>query len=237
MQTTTINARQIPPITLDRVAEVATAELEAFIALLADLDDRDWARPTDCAGWTVHDLTAHLVGQYQGLAKLSVFLRRHRRAHRRYPALSRLDADNRQQIDDLGGRSGRELVAMLAAIGPKAIRARRRVPALLRRLCMHRVDLARATGRPLALGAHDRVVVAQVIADLGWAWEGPPVLLELTGRAGGRWTLGQGAPVATVRADTVDYLRALSGRNDHPDLEVNGDHTAAAAVATARVVF
>src|SRR6266702_3503780 len=107
MQTTTINARQIPPITLDRVAEVATAELEAFIALLADLDDRDWARPTDCAGWTVHDLTAHLVGQYQGLAKLSVFLRRHRRAHRRYPALSRLDADNRQQIDDLGGRSGR----------------------------------------------------------------------------------------------------------------------------------
>src|SRR6266542_3686098 len=192
MQTTTINARQIPPITLDRVAEVATAELEAFIALLADLDDRDWARPTDCAGWTVHDLTAHLVGQYQGLAKLSVFLRRHRRAHRRYPALSRLDADNRQQIDDLGGRSGRELVAMLAAIGPKAIRARRRVPALLRRqrigrmypddrlgyvldvlglrdLWMHRVDLARATGRPLALGAHDRVVVAQVIADLGWA--------------------------------------------------------------------
>src|SRR6266540_2815533 len=138
MQTTTINARQIPPITLDRVAEVATAELEAFIALLADLDDRDWARPTDCAGWTVHDLTAHLVGQYQGLAKLSVFLRRHRRAHRRYPALSRLDADN-------------------------------------------------------------RVVVAQVIADLGWAWEGPPVLLELTGRAGGRWTLGQGAPVATAR--------------------------------------
>ena len=260
MQTTTINARQIPPITLDRVAEVATAELEASIALLADLDDRDWARPTDCAGWTVHDLTAHLVGQYQGLAKLSVFLRRHRRAHRRYPALSRLDADNRQQIDDLGGRSGRELVAMLAAIGPKAIRARRRVPALLRRqrigrmypddrlgyvldvlglrdLWMHRVDLARATGRPLALGAHDRVVVAQVIADLGWAWEGPPVLLELTGRAGGRWTLGQGAPVATVRADTVDYLRALSGRNDHPDLEVNGDHTAAAAVATARVVF
>src|SRR6266508_2601443 len=110
MQTTTINARQIPPITLDRVAEVATAELEAFIALLADLD-------------------AHLVGQYQGLAKLSVFLRRHRRAHRRYPALSRLDADNRQQIDDLGGRSGRELVVMLAAIGPKAIRARRRVPA------------------------------------------------------------------------------------------------------------
>src|SRR6266508_3999038 len=155
MQTATIDARAIAPITPDQVAAAATAELRASIVLLEDMHDDDWARPTDCAGWTVHDLTAHMVGQYQVLAKLGVFLRRHRRAHRRYPALSRLDADNRQQIDDLGGRR----------------------------------------------------------------------------------TLGQGAPVATVRADTVDYLRALSGRNDHPNLQVDGDHTTAAAVAAARVVF
>jgi uncharacterized protein (TIGR03083 family) len=265
MQTTTINAREIPPITPDRVAEVATAELEASIALLERLDDHDWTRPTDCAGWTVHDLVAHMVGQYQGAAKLGVFLRRHRRAHRRYPALSRLDAHNRQHIDDLGGHAGPELVAMLATIGPKAIRARRRVPGLLRRLhigrmypeepladdrlsyvldvlgsrdpWMHRVDLARATGRPLVLGGHDREVVAQVIADLGRAWQGPPVLLELTGPAGGRWALGDGSPVATVRADAVAYLRALSGRNDHPALEADGDQAAAAPAAAARVVF
>jgi uncharacterized protein (TIGR03083 family) len=265
MQTTTSNAQAIPPLTPDRVAQAATAELAASIALLEHLDEGDWARPTDCAGWTVHDLTAHLVGQYQAAASTRVFLRRHRRAHRRYPGLSRLDADNRQQLDDLGGHSGRELVAMLAVLGPKAIRARRRVPGLLRRqhvgrmypeeplpddrlgymldvlgprdLWMHRVDLARATGRPLALGGHDREVVAQVIADLGRAWEGPAVLLELTGPAGGRWALGQGSPVATVRADAVHYLRALSGRNDHPALEVDGDLAAVTAVAAARVVF
>jgi len=63
------------------------------------------------------------------------------------------------------------------------------------------------------------------------------VLLELTGPAGGRWTLGTEPPAATVQADTVDYLRALSGRNDHPDLQVNGDPTAAPAAANARVVF
>ncbi len=51
---------------------------------------------------------------------------------------------------------------------------------------MHRVDLARATGRPLVLGAHDREIVAQVVADLGRGWDGPPVLLELAGPAGGR---------------------------------------------------
>jgi hypothetical protein len=185
-----------------------------------------------------------------------VYLRRHRRAHRRYPALSRLDADNRQQIDDLAGRTGPELVVMLAAIGPKAIRARRRVPGLVRRQrigrmypeeplpddrlsylldvlglrdpWMHRVDIARATGRPLLLGAHDHVIITQVITDLGQAWDGPPGLLELTGPAGGRWTLGDGPPAATIQADAVDYLRTLSGRNDHPDLQVTGDPAAAA---------
>ncbi len=154
---------------------------------------------------------------------------------------------------------------MLAAIGPRAIRARRRVPGLMRRQrvgwmypeeslpddrlgymldvlglrdpWMHRVDLARATGRPLVLGAHDRVVVAQVITDLARAWDRPPILLELTGPAGGRWALGQGPAAATVRADTVDYLRTLAGRNDHPDLESDGDHATAAAVTAARVVF
>jgi uncharacterized protein (TIGR03083 family) len=264
-QAMTINAATIPPITPGQVAEVAAAELEASLALLGDLGDEDWARPTDCAGWTVHDLTAHLAGQYQGLASLCLYLWRHRRAHRRYPELSRLDADNRQQIDDLGGRTGPELAAMLARVGPKAIRARRRVPGLMRRQrvgwmypeeqlpdsrlgylldvlglrdpWMHRVDLARATSRPLVLGAHDRVVVAQVIADLSRAWPGPPVLLELTGPAGGSWALGQGPAAATIRADTVDYLRALSGRNDHPDLEIDGDRATAAAVTTARVVF
>ena len=154
---------------------------------------------------------------------------------------------------------------MLATIGPKAIRARRRVPGLVRRQrigrmypeeplpddrlsyvldvlglrdpWMHRVDIARATGRPLLPGAHDRVITAQVIADLAQAWDGPPALLELTGPAGGRWSLGDGPPAATVQADAVEYLRSLSGRNDHPDPHVTGDPTAAAAATAARVVF
>ena len=34
--------------------------------------------------------------------------------------------------------------------------------------------------------------------------------------ADGRWTLSHGAPAATIWADDVDYLRALSGRNATP---------------------
>jgi uncharacterized protein (TIGR03083 family) len=265
MQTTTPSAQDIAPLTRGQVAQAATAELAACLALLSDLGEPDWARPTDCAGWTVRDLAAHLVGQYQGLASPAVYLRRHYRAHRRHPALSRLDADNRQQIDDLTGRTGAELTAMLARIGPKAIRARHRVPGLVRRQhisrlypeehlpddrlgyvldvlglrdpWMHRIDLARATGRPLPPGLHDHLIVTQVIADLHRAWPGPPALLELTGPAGGRWTLGNCPAAATIRADTVDYLRTLSGRDNHPALHTDGDPAAAHAAATARVPF
>jgi hypothetical protein len=49
--------------------------------------------------------------------------------------------------------------------------------------------------------------------------------------------LSHGVPAATIWADAVDYLRVLSGRNDHPDLQADGDPRATAAAATARVVF
>jgi uncharacterized protein (TIGR03083 family) len=33
-----------------------------LVALLASLPDGDWARPTACPGWSVHDVAAHLLG-------------------------------------------------------------------------------------------------------------------------------------------------------------------------------
>ena len=218
MQTASIPAAQIPPLTPGQVAEVATAELDASIALLESLDDGDWARPTDCSGWTVHDLTAHMAGQYQELANPGVYLRRHRRV----PGLLRRQHLGRMYPEE--PLPDDRVSYLLDVLG-------------LRDLWMHRVDLARATGRPTPPGAHDHMIITQVVADLGRAWPGPPALLELTGPAGCRWALGHGTPVATVRADTVDYLRALSGRNNHPGLQADGDPAAAAAAAAARVAF
>lgn len=37
------------------------AERRALIDDLTDLDDDQWARPSLCGGWTVHDVVAHLV--------------------------------------------------------------------------------------------------------------------------------------------------------------------------------
>jgi hypothetical protein len=107
-----------------------------------------------------------------------------------------------------------------------------------RDLWMHRIDLARATGRPSVLGGHDQHIVAQVIHDLARGWSTASVALELTGRAGGSWLLGVGDPVAVVRADAVAYLRALSGRDDDVVLELlAGDATAVIPIRRARVAF
>jgi uncharacterized protein (TIGR03083 family) len=38
------------------------AERRALLALLAELTDEEWFRPTVCSGWTVHDVALHLLG-------------------------------------------------------------------------------------------------------------------------------------------------------------------------------
>lgn len=265
MNVTAVPTNDIAPTARELGVEVCAAELESMLALLRTLSEADWSKPTDCTEWTVHDMQAHVVGQYEGTASLRVFFRRHRIGHRRYPHRTRLAAMTAQQVDDLRVHSPATLIERLATIGPKALRVGRRMPSFIRRLdgtrffpedplpdptlgyildviaardtWMHRVDIAVATGRELVHGLHEREIVAQVVRELGVAWTGPAIVLELTGPAGGRWALGSGDPVATVRADTVDYLRTLSGRDDHPTLDIDGDRTVAAPVIAARVVF
>ena len=43
------------------------AEQAALLALLHDLGDEDWRRPTPCPGWSVLDLACHLAGDDLGL--------------------------------------------------------------------------------------------------------------------------------------------------------------------------
>jgi len=130
-----------------------------------------------------------------------------------------------------------ELVARMAAAGPRQARWRterpllRRMPTknqnpdgtvetwrmgyvfeviLTRDTWMHRVDVAQATGRPLDLTpGHDGRIVADVVAE--WARRhGKPFTLELTGPAGGSYTEGSGGVELTC--DAVEFCRTLAGR-------------------------
>ncbi len=251
------------PTTRHRAHDVALGELDAFLALLRDLDTLEWQAPTDCAGWTVRDVVAHVAGALEEGAHLRAQLRRVALAPRRYPSLDRLDAINQLQVDDRGEATLEQLVAEIAALGPKAARARRRLPRPLRRmpipagfglprgstfaylvdviyprdLWMHRIDVARATGRELRTSATEADVVAQVVRDLAHAWEGHATTLTLTGHGAGSWTLGVGSPRTTLEADAVQICRMLSGRAASPRITRTGDPDAEHRLVACRISF
>jgi hypothetical protein len=75
---------------------------------------------------------------------------------------------------------------------------------------MHRIDLARATGRTPALtGDHDGRIVADVVAEWAGAHE-QPYRLTLTGPAGGSWSAGVDGE--EIGLDAVEFCRVVSGR-------------------------
>lgn len=84
---------------------------------------------------------------------------------------------------------------------------------LTRDVWMHRVDIARATGRELVLTPdHDGRLVADVVKE--WARRhAKPFDLRLEGPAGGTFTSAGGGG-ETITIDAVDFCRILSGRGD-----------------------
>jgi uncharacterized protein (TIGR03083 family) len=51
----------------DQIWQVIEAQRRSLAALLADLSDDEWRRPSLCAGWTVRAVAAHLTLQQMGL--------------------------------------------------------------------------------------------------------------------------------------------------------------------------
>ena len=74
---------------------------------------------------------------------------------------------------------------------------------------LHRVDIARATGRPLPLNAVDSRIVEDVVRE--WTLTHcQPFSLTLTGSAGGTFEHGEGG--ASLQLDAIEFCRILSGR-------------------------
>lgn len=213
----------------------ASEEYRRLIVLLEGLEPDAWTLPTDCDGWAVRDVVAHLVGAGEWPAKVRELLRQMREGRRLLPDEDGVDGMNAVQVRERADHPPARLLADLRDVAPRAVRARARLPRLIRALPMrfgpplgtkplgyltdriltrdawlHRVDLSRATGRHLELTAdHDAPLVADVVAE--WAaLHGEPFDLTLTGTAGGRWRHGEGG--ARLEVDAVEFCRILSGR-------------------------
>jgi len=196
---------------------LAAEEYRRVAALAAALTPDEWDRPTtDCPGWTVRDVLAHVAGSMAGTA-MGEGSRQRKLAQQRSASSGRsfLDEMNQLQIAERADVTPEDLSRELRARVEPAVRARRRVPGLMRRMpipgaagrltlgklldviltrdaWMHRMDVCRATGRaPELTPAHDGRLVADVVRE--WAGiHGHPFTLRLTGPAGGTY-VGAGA--------------------------------------------
>ena len=213
----------------------AAEEYRRLDALLADLDEEDWRRPTDCPDWDAREMVAHLVGAAESTASVREMRRQQKRGRALRPGEADVDGMNAVQVRERADTTPEQLRRDLADAGARGVRARRRLPAPLRAIplpfgpplgtrplgylmgriytrdaWMHRIDIARATGRdPLLTADHDGRIVADVVAE--WAGDhGRPYRLELTGPAGGTWAAGTGGE--DLALDAVEFCRILSGR-------------------------
>jgi uncharacterized protein (TIGR03083 family) len=232
---------EVPPVTREDAGSLAATEYQRLADQLRTLDGDDWARPTDCPLWDVRAVAGHCVGMLSDFTSLRSVVRRMRGATKAAKAdgVALVDAMTAMQVTENAELSTDALIAAVERRGPTAARWRTSTPALLRAMpmkenvggreetwrlgflfdtiltrdpWMHRVDIARATGRDLVLTAdHDGRIVADVVAE--WARRhGQPFTLELTGPAGGRFVGGH-APGEQLSLDAVEFCRILSGRS------------------------
>jgi uncharacterized protein (TIGR03083 family) len=237
MTTLSTPVQEVPALGRSEAAVLAAAEYDRFVALVESLDPDDWTEPTDCSEWDVRALVSHVVGAMEANASIPEFVHQLRAGRKAAGDRPDIDGMTEVQVRERAELGPRELTERLAVVAPKAARARKRVPGLVRgrtmkvevagvmepwRLgylfdviftrdtWMHRVDIARATRRPLDLDAeHDGRLVADVVAE--WAnRHGQPFTLHLEGPAGGSFTTDEAGETITI--DAVEFCRTVSGR-------------------------
>lgn len=225
---------RLPQIDRETASRLATTEYQRVVDLLVLLTPQQWAAPTDCHAWDVRAMAGHMLGMVQMVATVPQMIRQQvtagRRAKRDGSEL--VDALTALQVEKNADLSAGEIVQQFRTLSPRAVRARRRAPGLMRRQTfadsdewwtmgyvldiiltrdplMHRVDITRATELSMAATPeHEGVIVADVVAEWAGRHEGA-YDLELTGPAGGHWKSGDREPMTM---DAFEFCRALSGR-------------------------
>jgi len=235
--TASVDVEAIPTLEHREAMALAETEFARSVELLQQLSPDDWDRATVCSEWNVQAMVAHVVGMAEAQASYRQFAHDFRVARKRSGG-AMIDAMNACQVRDRADLTARQLIDRLTGIAAKAVRTRRRSPALMRRVVrirqdppfsaerwqygflvdtiftrdtwMHRLDISRATRRDMEVtAAHDGRIVANVVAD--WATRhGQPFTLVLRGPAGGRWHAGDGGVL--LELDALDFCWTLAGR-------------------------
>lgn len=231
---TAIDTRDIPPIGHPEAMQLAETECERMVDLVHRLEDTDWGRPTDCTEWSVKDIVVHQLGEAAAIGSIREMVHQLRAARRLPTTMARVDRLNAVHVRERRHLSTGQLAELLTPALRRALRARRRAPAPIRKIrfsadnfgrvsfgymndvvvtrdsFIHRVDITRATGKPMAVTAdHEGRLIADVARD--WAsHHGSAFTLRLGGPAGGVYQSGSGGE--DIELDAVEFCRILSGR-------------------------
>ncbi len=237
---TEIDVTSRPALRHEQGMSLFAVELRRNLDLMRQLSDEEWAAQTECPDWDVRRMYLHVLGACESGASIRELVHQMGKA-RSYqkkhggPQEAALSATQVAERIDL---TPPELVARFARTAPRVVRARTRMPSLVRRVSlpidgpvverwtlgylldtiylrdawMHRVDVSRATGRvPQLTAEHDGEIVADVVAE--WSRRhGQPFRLTLTGPAGGLFTAHGGASADPITLDAVEFCRTLAGR-------------------------
>lgn len=222
-------------LTHDDWMTLASEEYGRLLEIFRGVQPDEWHRQTDCTEWDVFAMLSHLSGAADSTARVRELMRQAAVGRRRYPRPVLIDSINHLQVTERKGRTPAEVIAEFEDAARRGIAARRRLPAALRRVVlpigepvgtkplgyltdriytrdawMHRIDLARALGRPLvATAEHDGKLVADLVDE--WALAHMlPFTLTLTGPAGLQRSSGTGGEV--IEMDAIEFGRAMSGR-------------------------
>ena len=236
MSATTTRVEGIPALSRSDAMAFADDEFARWLDALRGLTPEDWAAATECEPWDVRAMACHVLGATESHSSLREMAHQ-MRAYRKAKSEPMIDAMTALQIRDRVDLSPAEIVAAFERAAPRSVRARRRMPALVRRMpmkvdppfnndgwrlgylmdviynrdaWMHRVDISRAIGGEMVLTSdHDGRLVADAVAE--WSRRhGQPFALTLTGPAGGAYASGQSGE--TLELDAVEFCRILSGR-------------------------
>ena len=217
---------------------IAEEEFRRFADLVAGLTADEWTTPTDCTWWDVRKMALHVLGAADAQASVKEYLHQFRgglKLNKEIDGHHWVDGINELQIKEREQLTNDELVAQLAAVGPKAVKGRWGTPPPMRYLPIsfgppvgwkplkylldvgftrdvwaHRIDICAATGREMVLTPeHDGRLVADIVAEWGEIHD-LSYELVLDGPAGGKFT--RGTDGERVESDAIEFIRILSGR-------------------------
>jgi uncharacterized protein (TIGR03083 family) len=184
------------------IGQLYVAERDHLVAQLRTLSSEQWSTPSLCAGWSVRDLTAHLLMPYElSLAGLLV---------RIVPARFSFDrlADRWARTDHRSGAQLADALGATTAAGFAVPGAGALAP--LSHLVIHAHDVRQPLGLP---PRDDTAAAVHVLDDItrGRHSVGERVLagLRLTS-TDADWTFGRSGPA--VAGPTGALISALSGR-------------------------